>query len=159
MLKNLVIAAASLAGCAASREPVITYQMAPQQAVSEVEFVVGEEGDSLRQQFASHLSRALAEDGVAVAPGSRWVADFAVASQPADTTIVPVSQDAADEPPKANRPQWLDACRETKVKGTLAIFERATNRLVAKAEGDYRGCPGDRSSLAGLAGLLVRSVK
>lgn len=154
-----VAAIMPLAGCAVSREPVLTYQLGAGARLSEVEMVLEKDDTELRRQFAALLQQAAEADGLKVAHGSRYIGDFAISSQPADTTVAQIE---STEPVPASteaRMRWLDKCPETRVRGSLAIFERGTNRLVGKSEGDYRGCPGEISMLEDLARLLVRAVR
>ena len=154
-----VAALMPLAACAVSREPVLTHQLGAGPQLAEVELVRDEGDNELRRRFADLLEEAAQDDGLKVASGSRWVADFAISSHPADTTVAPVESTGPATSGEGTRMRWLDKCPETRVRGSLAIFERGSNRLVGKAEGDYRGCPGEDTMLEGLARLLVRAVR
>lgn len=156
----LAVAAFSpLAACAVSREPVLTHQLGAGPRLAEIELVRDKGDPELRRHFAALLEEAAQADGLKVASGSRWVADFAISSHPADTTVAPVESESPVAGIEGTRMRWLDKCLETKVRGSLAIFERGSNRLVGKAEGDYRGCPGEDAMLEDLARLLVRAVR
>ena len=121
---------------------------------------VGEEaGGTLRSDFELHLKNAFARQGVAIDEGSELVVDFSIASHPASTTVIPIGEKELEAPPQARRTRWYHKCAATSVKGSLAVFARDANRVVAKSSGEYVGCPGDREQLGNLAQLLVKAVQ
>lgn len=153
-----LVCAVQLAGCSIARDPVTTFSSADVSAPQDVEFVVTEEESALRARFAGVLKSSFAERGIADRTGSGRIADFAIASRDAGTTIVAVGQDGNPVPqPAGNDPtaKWYHKCRPTRVKGSLALYDRASNALVGKSEGNYIGCPDDLSKLEALADLLV----
>lgn len=154
------LAMASVAGCAIQQAPVVTQSAAIPSAISDIEMAHEADTSGLRSQFSNSLLQAFSSQSVQSKAGSRWVVDFAIASQPAKTSVVPVGQEDAGVGPSApgGDAKWYHACKPERVKGTLAVFDREANALAGKSEGHFIACPGDRTEIDKLAMMLVRSV-
>lgn len=154
-------AAMALSACAVDRAPTLSHAQPYDGAFGQVELISEKDETALRQEFSSALNRALSDHSVEVESGSSLVADFAVSATSIETGLDPVSGESEATKPKApenRRPRWYNRCAPDRVRGSLAIFDRASNALVAKSEGHFIACPGDRDQLNGLANLLVKSV-
>lgn len=151
----------TVAGCAIGVPPQITQQTPYKAGLADIELPKVAEESGLRAQFASVLKDALAANGVSPKQGSRWVADYAIASQPADTSVVAVERATGSELPsdQSAKTHWYDKCEPQRVKGSLVVFDRQSNEVVARSEGHFIACPDDQSELGNLARLLVRAIE
>lgn len=168
MIKNIMpgillgAAAMALSACAVERPPTLSHAQPYDGTFNQVELISEKDESGLRQQFLSALTRALSQHSVQVKSGSDFIADFAVSSTSSETGLDPVSGGSETTKLQASehrRPRWYARCAPDRVRGSLAIFDRATNALVAKSEGHFIACPGDHGQLNELANLLVQSVK
>ncbi|TRD11940.1 hypothetical protein FGU71_08785 [Erythrobacter insulae] len=156
------LAVCGLSACAIEQAPTLTQRPAMPIAITTVDLAQDEDLVGLRSAFARSLSLALAAEKVAPSADSDWIADFAVSSHPAEVSITPIGDGAEGQGPDAShgvKSKWYHKCKPERVRASLAVFERQANRLVAKSEGHFIACPGDRARLNDLATLLVSSVK
>lgn len=153
--------AVPLGGCAIAQPPVVTHSAVAKAAVGDFELAQQPDATGLRGDFALSLATAFSSQGISAKAGSRWVADFAVSSQPASIAVVPVGKESeASDPAKSGgvKAKWYHKCKPERVRGTLAIFDRNANTLAAKSEAHFIACPGDLAELDALASLLVRTA-
>ncbi|MCK0127647.1 hypothetical protein [Erythrobacter sp. F6033] len=157
----LSLSALLLAGCAIEQPSSLTHRLALSNAITDVEMTADPEALAMKVGFADALTRAFSEQNISSKTGSRWIADFAVSAQPAQTSVVTVAQEQQGVSPSAGggvKAKWFHKCKPERVRGSLAVFDRDANELVGKAEGHFIACPGDRAEMDALAALLVRSV-
>ena len=161
LIPALAVAASA---CAVNPTPVVTGAMplsAPAGRVAFQEQQLGESETAQRLHFAGELKAAFARHGTVLAQDGALIAEFAISAQPSDLALSEPATATAPGGPKSQlsrKSRWWDTCKVEKIRGNLALFDRASGALKAKSEAEYLACNGDHSMLDDFADLLVKTA-
>lgn len=153
--------AASTAGCAVYSPPTITARTGAVASGSSVQLVADDATAGLRTDFAASLGKALAQNRFQMDDEGTLVADYAIATRDADTSL---SGEGAADPATpqlqsgARDSHWLDKCNADRLRATLAMFDRASGTMVYRGEAETDICRGAGFAIDALAELLVEDM-
>ncbi len=159
--------AASIAivpACTVNPAPAVTLIQplaVPADRVAFVDYDGSEAGSAQRAHFSSELKAALTKNRVVLAEDGALIAEYTLSAQPSDLALSEpaITTGTGNSNGQLSRkPRWWDKCKVEKIRGSLALFDRASGALSAKSEAEYFACAGDLTGLSGLADMLVRAA-
>lgn len=162
-------ASLGLSACTVATPAAITSAQNPPAStpITSVEFVSQDDEHAMRTRFMNALSTSFAGQGVSVAAGADYIADFTIAQRPAQLGLLEANgaeESAAKAPTSDFSPRWFHSCKPDKVSASLVIYAKANGMLHSKSEGEFLACresaSGESSELQALAELLTaRALK
>lgn len=163
-LSMLAALIAIMPACTVNPAPAVTLIQplaVPADRVAFVDYDGAEAGSAQRARFSSELKSALTKNRVVLAEGSPLIAEYTLSAQPSDLALSEPAITTGTGNSKSQlsrKARWWDKCKVEKIRGSLALFDRASGVLSAKSEAEYFACAGDLTGLADLADMLVRAA-
>lgn len=147
-------------GCAVYSPPVITARTDGPIEAGPVELISAEDDSGLRASFAAALRRSLSASATGAKEGPALVADYAIAARQSGTAVAGIPADQEIPVKSAARKKgWLDRCNATRLRASLAVFQKASGALVYRGEAETDFCKGKELAVDALAQLLVSDMQ
>lgn len=162
--------ALALSACAVSAPlQVSTHEVSPNAKLQKtIELALSPEDTGQRLMFAKALESAFTANSISVQlPGTKasggLIADYALSSAEATAGVVEAGKEVARsgqpdwtaEPRKRGLFSFLDRCKETRLRGTLVLFDRTTGSIAYRGSADAGKCDIDQQTIDNLANSLV----
>ncbi len=160
----------ALSACAVSAPlQVATHEVSPKAQFQEpVELALSPEDKGQRVMFAEALGRAFRSNSISLQPpGTKaakgLIADYALSSAHAGAGVVEAGKEVARdgqpewaaEPRKRGLLGFLDRCKETRLRGTLVLFDRVSGSIIYRGSANSGGCGITQEAIDSLATSLV----
>ncbi|MEL7190190.1 MAG: hypothetical protein AAGK17_11605 [Pseudomonadota bacterium] len=161
---GIAICLALLAGCSVTTPPVLRSDIGVARDFAQIDLLEPEQEQVQRLELHNSVSVALQSHGIAVLddPNSDTVGEVAIADSPGTVGLYAGEAGKSDENARPIAQiydsRWYESCETSRMKASLAVFDRATGALIKRSEVESITCVGDALPTDQIAELLTREL-
>lgn len=148
-----------LSGCTVYEPPAIQASQGSSTSTTSVALTAPDETQVNRVAFHGALSNVFASRGISIADTAPVVADFSISTSPADVALLASEAGKTENPPQPiadpRKPNWTDGCKATRVRATLALFDRASGNLMQSSTAHATICADSTPPYEEMATTLI----
>lgn len=153
---------ALISGCAVNAPPVLRSDNGLSRDISRIHLITPEENQPQRIALHDALSDALGAKGIEVSDDANTIGEVAIAGSPSTVGLYAGEAGASDDNARPiaqiRKSRWYDGCKASRMKASLAVFDRTSGDLITRSEVESVTCEGDPMPMAEIAELLVDEV-
>ncbi len=163
-LSSAILAASCslAAACAVTVPPQISSSTGAAPSAQSVHLIEPDKDQAQLLALHSALKRSLAAKGITVAEDADVVGEFSLSQRAASLGVFASEAGNDTEPPRPvtepRKARLFDLCEAVKVEANLALFDRASGRLVQQSKAQGTICEGKEPPMDEFAEILVSEL-